>query len=348
MSNINYPPNSNNQNVNKLNNQHSINTHGYPPNFPMSGGVNNNNFNRADVPSNGYPFKGQVNPNPFGNYKYLSTNNQNAWKKTQWSNFDINTQTNAPSNSSNAFNTSFQQPTPIINRMDYKNYGNLIHNNIGDEVFDEHIVEYRVNIDSIDRDTSYYPDPFSYKVMFNPPSGRPDKDGVYFSGRPQPHILKEFKNVKYVKLEQITLPRFKDTSGDEVDTTSNSSKLANKRYITLRIKELENIFTYGTNRKLDNNFAMIVPDKFIGTEFYTGTPYYGSKIFKNSQLGNITTLTVSFCDNKGNKISVGGIDTSIVDEEDARSPLYEGFQHNFSLIIGVVESQVNINTKHEE
>lgn len=347
MSNVNYPPDSNNQNVNKINNNYSIGTNGYPPRFPMNGGINNNNFNRSNVPSNNYPFKGQMNPNPFGNYQNMSTNNQTAWNNNQWSNFNINKKTNAPTNQDGGVNNSFHQPTPLINRMDYKNSGNLLHNNIGNEVFDEHVVEYRVNVDSADRDISHFPDPFHYKITFNPPSGRPDKDGIFFSGRPQPHILKEFKNIKYVRLESIVLPKYTDVSGSVVDTSS-SSNISHDRYILLSIDELNNTFTHGTNRKLDDNFAMLICEKNIGKYFYSCTPFYGNKIFKNSSLGNITTLNINFCDTKGNKISVGGLDSSITDPDDARNPLYEGFQHNFSLIIGVVESQVNTNTKHEE
>ena len=73
--------------------------------------------------------------------KYLKLNTQH----------NINT---LPSMSN--FNNAYEQPYPIIEKLDYSNKNNVLHNNIGPRVLDEHIVEYRVIIDSQDRDIKVY------------------------------------------------------------------------------------------------------------------------------------------------------------------------------------------------
>jgi hypothetical protein len=359
MSNINYHPNDH---TGGINNTYSIGTHNYPKNYPATGGYNTNNANNINyidtaptqrvIESNMYPLSGQNNANPFGNFKPVSTNTRTTMNG-KWSNFDINRSSNGSTNNPLSENTAFHQNKPLINTINHKNNNHLIHNNIDENVMDEHIIEYRINIDTTDRSITAYPDPLHFKVIFNPPSSRPDKDGIVFNGPPEPHILKEFKNVKYVKLDNIILPSYSKTidngSGIHiVDKTATGVNLTNERYLFLSIKEINNTFTFGTNKSNEDSFAKIIPDKTIGTKFYTGTPFYGNKLFKNSHLGNITTLTIDIFDSRGNKVLIDGLDTSIENKVDARHPLFPDFQMSMSLIFGVVESQINTNTKFEQ
>jgi hypothetical protein len=73
---------------------------------------------------------------------------------------------------------------------------NLLHNNVTEKVSIENLVEYTIVIDSGDRDYSKFPNPFDYRVYFNPPSGTKDA-----------YIHRSFENVKYIKLETGILPR---------------------------------------------------------------------------------------------------------------------------------------------
>jgi hypothetical protein len=61
--------------------------------------------------------------------------------------------------------------------------------------FVERLNQYTVNIDSTDRDINLYPNPFKFNIIFNS-----DK----YSNKPV--IQKKFKDIKYLKLETITLP----------------------------------------------------------------------------------------------------------------------------------------------
>lgn len=307
--------------------------------FPKYRGYNDNNFASSQIPSNMYPENGHTNANPFGNFRPMSTNNQKSDRDNSYN-----------------FNQAFRKNIPMIEQINHANDGHLIHNNIAPSVLEENIVEYRINIDSRDRDTTAYKDPFHYKVTFNPPSGRIIRNAgrirpndTRIEGPPEPHILREFKNIKYVKLDNIILPRFSDIveteEGWKVDTSGNM--LIDDRFVILSIKEINNTFTFATNKHTQDSFGLVIPDRSIGTKFYSGIPYYGTKIYKNSNLGNITTLTIDFLDSYGTPIKVNNLDNTITDTTDARHPLNKCFQNHMSLLIGVIESEIAINTKFD-
>jgi hypothetical protein len=72
----------------------------------------------------------------------------------------------------------------------------LYYNNLIKEGKTEIMNEYIVNIDSIDRDINRYPNPFNYKVYFK---SIPNQTGAV--------INRNFKNVKYLDLQSMILPR---------------------------------------------------------------------------------------------------------------------------------------------
>ena len=326
------------------------------------------------MPSNMYPMNGGMTGNPTGQFNPNSTNAQRLLQE------------HTPIYS---FPTVFNENNPIIEKMDYINRNRLLHNNIGDNVLDEHVVEYKLNIDSIDRDIKYFPDPFSYVVTLNPTSSSSVKHEEYidyrdktkgtmtvesrFEGAPLPHINKEFKNVKYVKLENVILPQFAQLKKEKDGTYifDKEDHLITQMYVSLEIQEVadERILTTGdsvtrySNGKAYNPptpFAILVPDKLLGLNYYAGTPYYGSKIYKNSALGNLTKLTIRFYDCYGRPLKYNDLMTVDDLEEfefnngekfpitDLRHPYNKKTQNHISLIIGVVEAQINTNTKFDQ
>lgn len=107
----------------------------------------------------------------------------------------------------NPYAMAYQQPSTMIPAQDYSNTGAMVHDNLGDSILTESIVEYRLYIDAADRDASVFPDPFKYTVSFNA-QGRSYIDGEEIPGQPMPHIDREFRNVKSVRLENAILPRY--------------------------------------------------------------------------------------------------------------------------------------------
>ncbi len=305
-------------------------------------GVNDNNFNRQIFPSNNFIKN--------GNHSGEINNH-----------FDpMTTTTNSFAN----FSTAFPTTTPILDKLDFTNKNNVIHNNIAPTVLDEHIVEYRIMLDSVDRDIKCYPDPFSYVVKFNPVGSSSTRTSnnefLKFDGSPKPHINKEFINIKYVKLENVILPQYsniKEKHGEYV--FDSKSIIVTNMYNSLIIEELNNERIYTTSDTAPVPFALFIPDKLIGTTYYSGTPYYGAKIFKNSLLGNITQLHVQFADSNGIPLKFDNLKTydDLQQYEydngepfpitDMQHPLNKKIQNHISLIFGVVECQINTNTKFD-
>jgi len=341
-------------------NRNNSGFNGFPTNNFSPFGINDNNFNRQNFPSNMSDEK-YYNGNPSSAFNSMTTNHPNL----------------------NKFPNAYKVNQPIIETIDYNNYNELIHNNVAQEVLDEHIVEYRINIDSSDRDIAVYPDPFCFKVKFNPLSDSTVRTEIIKNGKnvpinqrmkgaPRPHINRDFKNVKYIKLDNIVLPQFSNIEQNEDGEYElvRDSFLLDDRYVALVIKELDCNRVYdtsdGSNRIDDNGninvpprpFAHIFPDKLLGRYYYVGTPYYGSKIYTNSLLGNINNLTIEFYDSCGSKLKFNNLFTyeQLLQAEnceealpitDYRHPLNKKIQVHLSFIIGVVESQINTNTKFD-
>lgn len=347
---------------NDMNSANTFPNNKYPPY-----GYNDNNFNRKRFPSNIYPNNGGQTGSYFNQFNPLSTNTQ---KNMQMTNFP----------------QAFKHDDTMIEKSDYRNKGDLLHNNVGENVLDEHVVEYRINIDSLDRDISTYLDPFHFTVKFNPPGPTRVQNEVYldkskkssfiqetrFDGLPQPHINKEFRNVKYIKLENVVLPLYSGTTKNDEDKVifDPDSLLIDDRFLSLVIKELEWDRTYTTSDSVTRistttgkrftparQFAIILPDK-LNKCYFSGVPFYGSRIYKNSLLGNLKQMTLDFRDSCGEPIRYNDlftVDELIEAEEngtpvpltDLRHPLNKKINLHLSFVIGVVESQINTNTKFE-
>ena len=157
-------------------------------------------------------------------------------------------------------NQSYLPNQNVIPQRDIKNYNNVLHNNINDPLVSEIVTEYTLHIDSADRNTNVYANPYTFALYFNG-----GKDA------PRPKIDIEFKNIKYIKIKYLTLPRNiiynYNASGSTFDTdltdTNYKGKgtiLSNYRYLILRIKELGDDKLYSTNDNIKNNCFILYRD----------------------------------------------------------------------------------------
>jgi len=289
------------------------------------------------------------------------------------------------------YQQNFTENKPINKKPDFTYKNNTLDENIGNPVNKDTITEYRLNIDSIDRDIELYPDPFQYKVTFGPivnsgintlslkdelkgelrrnsktkisnnPNIRSkiddnvEDDILLFGSSPNfiinyenrqkkiynPYISRDFINIKFIRLDNIVLPRFSSViinsdwkycsnscddecppSGnmsikDDLDrhfqnklacyryipNVNDTSLLFTDRFIMVSIPELSNRQNLATNPINDNSFT-VFPDKVTGILYYRGNPYYAVKIYQDTELGNITTLTFTFYDSWGNQIKL--------------------------------------------
>lgn len=154
-----------------------------------------------------------------------------------------------------------------------------------------------------------------------------------------PFITRNFQNVKFVRLDNVVLPRFdclkinyewdfwKDENfindkyiKDEYERIKNqiilnyryipndnlSCSLFTDRFIQIYIKEIESNYNLGTNTVSTKSFT-VFPDKQVGILYWRGNPYYALKTYKDSLLGNINRLSIKFYNSWGLPIT---LDTS--------------------------------------
>lgn len=309
-------------------------------------GYNDNGMGRNNVPSN---VSRGMQGNPFGRYIPITTNSLNSTQQL-------------------SFDQAFVPNQQVIEPIDYRNTGNTLHNNIGDSVMNESVVEYKINIDSIDRDIRTYLDPFNYVVKFNLPSSA----SITPSG---PLINKEFRNVKYIKLDSIVLPQYSNNiycPKEDKYIFSPESYLPDDRFVVLQINELlDDNKIYSTSDSgvridpITSNsivppkpFGIIYPDTKLGKYYYTGTPYNSNTIYKSSKLANINRMSVRFYDSFGKPLHYDNLYTYDQLQEayksgnpipitDVRHPLNKNIQNHMTFIVGVVEGHINNNTKFE-
>lgn len=108
--------------------------------------------------------------------------NPKSFSNQQWAN-----QTNGYFN----YDQAYTPQQNIIEKQDFTNTGNVIHNNLGKNLLSEHIGEYKLKINSIDRNMSKYPSIFKQQLILDESCG----------------FLRSFKNVKYISIDTLILPK---------------------------------------------------------------------------------------------------------------------------------------------
>jgi hypothetical protein len=290
------------------------------------------------------------------------------------------------------YDTCMTNATPILKKTDFSYKNNTIVENLSDTLNRETIIEYRLNIDSGDRDVDIYPDPFQYVVTFGPVVNSNitsviQRDELKTNLRNQnsynnrnknrnqkvvdsfednellyslendllvnydntlkkifnPYITRDFINVKFIRLDNIVLPRYnalkinydwkyttkknncvkyiKDDYERLIDCSISYERyipdpnicltLLTDRFIMVSIKEIRNNQNLATNIINTNSFT-VFPDKPTGLMYWRGNPYYAVRIYDDSLLGNITKLSFEFYGSDGTQIK---LDTSQVSYE---------------------------------
>lgn len=127
-------------------------------------------FNTSSIPQNGFQ-----NPNALGRgvvEQQQFAQNYNSYQPNSTFSLMDNTSRSHGQNFRDfgQYNveTAFQQNKVIEKMPDNKYMNNTLYNNLNDNLNKEQIQEFRLNIDSIDRDINLYPDPFDFMVSFGP------------------------------------------------------------------------------------------------------------------------------------------------------------------------------------
>ncbi len=152
-----------------------------------------------------------------------------------------------------------------------------------------------------------------------------------------PFITRDFDNIKFIRLDNVVLPRFDCLKLNEAWDFSRDPNFVNSkeyikddyerikkkiihnhryipddnltctlftdRFIQIYIKEIESNYNLGTNAVLTKAFT-VFPDKQIGLLYWRGNPYYAVKTYKDSLLGVINRLSIQFYDSWGIPITL--------------------------------------------
>jgi hypothetical protein len=325
------------------------------------------------------------NGNPFGNFNPITTNNMPTNKGSQ------------------NFNSAYQINTPFIEKQDFRNKNDLLHNNVNENLLLEQIIEYNLNIDSEDRSLAAYPNPFNFTVTFGGHGNvsetkvflkknstnlsamnenKYENKKIVYEGTPGPIINKKFKNVKYLRLDYVILPKtniIKSTTSDNINININNDNINNDnesdlcecpcpndsisvddtdkltqkyKYLILRINEIKTDNILGTNKNLENNIFILYPDKLMGKNHIMWLPTSGYRNYKNSNLENITRLTFEILTPKGEVLFIYDENKNIINpatetNELIKECINENMQISISIVLKVVENELNTNTKFE-
>lgn len=232
-------------------------------------------------------------------------------------------------------NRKFQQPIQetILERHDYRHTTPIIHNNLKDNLLNEHIKEYTIILDSKQRDPSIYPSPYKYSVLVNQ-NNRNDKGGI---------ILKELQNIKYIKVDSVVLPRrWKVENNFFIDETD----ILNDRYFTLKLSNIVNNNIYSNNQQLTHDCLILSRFKKDNENFFNAQPLGSSNEFwyDINNLGNINQFNIEIItEDNDNLADINniGIDIKCDDINNLSHPLNKLRQNIIVLKIGILENSMN-------
>jgi hypothetical protein len=275
--------------------------------------------------------------------------------------FSQNQQQQSKNNQFN-YNNSFAANSTLIPPNDFKNPNNIIHNNINSNVLNENVMDYTLYIDSGDRSTVSYPNPFNFIVSlggagsstnatFNPQTQTYITNT--YNGVPMPRIEKNFKNIKYVCIDKIFFG--KNIVYDKVgDVYTGLTPLSKKyRYLIVRIKELDNNKLLSTNINVKDDSFIIYRDKDLGgcnAEIWIAAQ--PKRTYLKSALKNLDRLSIEIIDNEGNQIQYTYKDNATGPEipiplSELTNPITsDNYQISMQITLGVFENDLNTNVNY--
>lgn len=262
---------------------------------------------------------------------------------------------------------AFRNNQSMIDRPDFTNRGNVIHNNMGESLRDQKITEYKIHIHSKDRNTNISQSPFNFKIPF----------GSTQSFK----IDKKFTHIKYISIDAVILPNtvaidvsradvsvlcptsseYGEYIGGVLDSTTPLTTLTENKYLVLKIEELGNFRNMGTSSQIDSNTFLLYSDKSMGIDGTLWRPIHSTVVYPTSQpfmLSNMTIKLYDFMDKEikivdqnGNDIIKNNISGAgknyinyVKDNNNSEHVVYTDSvtQMTVMLTIGVIENELSI------
>lgn len=270
-----------------------------------------------------------------------------------------NAQMSTTRSSHNNFSQAYQPNSTLIQNQEYKNSNQLIHNNVESNLLNENYIEYTIHVDSGDRNTTVFPNPYNFVLNFG--GAGPSRNKFYnstgelqqldFNGAPDPIIDRKFKNVKIVMLDKIFFPKYIgyqriETSPSVYDYSGNVTLASKYRYVIVRIQELDNNRMYSTNNYVRDDSFVMYNDKTLGDTnvgVWVASPC--KRTYLKSALKNIDKFTIDIVDPKGNQIyptwNNSGKNEKIPQLELTNLNTRDKYEFQIHFIFSVLENELN-------
>jgi hypothetical protein len=156
------------------------------------------------------------------------------------------------------------------------------------------ITEITIYIDSANRNTNLYPNPFNFAITF---------DDVISS------IPIKMKHIKYIKIPFITLPNtcvvnIDNTTGLYSMSEDKKKFLCEHRYLSFGIDELILNNTFFNDNKSENVITFLYRNNSLNSYCDRWKPYYLNICYLNNELITLKHMTTNLYDENKNKINV--------------------------------------------
>jgi hypothetical protein len=227
------------------------------------------------------------------------------------------------------------QTPSILAPTQYHNPGNLVHNNLPNQVRQINYREYTITFDSSHRDVGRYPNPYEYVVNFNPssiytlqrPKIGPDGMTVLDSrGSPVmetipgeqagPFVRESLKSVRFLRVEKAIMPRLPQTGNLLLTTEEARSwqllESGNEGpYWILEIPELNNGDSspcrFGTSQALSQAAAIMTQVDWVPGNWRILNSISPPAEF--NAIRDFQHLTIRWRDSKGKLMKVPGMES---------------------------------------
>lgn len=212
-----------------------------------------------------------------------------------------------PTNYGHNYNRAFNGNPNLIPSTDFTNKNDVLHNNLHEELLKEDMVTYNIYVDGYHRNHTTHTNPFNFPVYFGDrhkvvviqsdgTTTKEANDGVTI-GFP-------LKNIKFVKILNVFFPRYTKINynltdskfeyvTDETDFDLNNSV----RFLTLKIKELEDLTRFSTGDFHKDDTFILRADKTLGADHYLYIPVTNdTKTYKHVRQNRLSKLSVQIYD----------------------------------------------------
>lgn len=204
----------------------------------------------------------------------------------------------------------------LVNKPDYANPHNNIHNNIGDRVLLEQLVDNKIFIDSYYRDHYRHYDPFKFTIKFNGIESKKEITALtvegnvydyckYINGDTDIVFDRIFKNIRSVTINALILPySINYVKKDDGSYDPSAHKLARHsyKYVILKINELRNGRCFSNNPALGRESFIMKMDTDICIFNQIWIPLHNNISYFESNLKIVDRLNVEICNHRGERL----------------------------------------------